>query len=304
MRRMAAPSTAALGIDAGGTATRWALRDAAGSLLAEGEGAPASGLQLLSEDGRAALGTTLGTIAAALPALPRHTLAGVTGLDDSRAAAFEALLRQAFGGSARALGDVELLAHAAPGSIVLYAGTGSIAVALDDAGLPQRAGGRGRVIDDAGGGHWIAREALRAVWRAEDETPGAWRASPLARALFAQLGGSEWQHTRDWVYGHAAGARGELGKLALVVAQAAADDELARALLERAGRELARLAAALTHRLGARPLRLAGRVWELHPAVEQGLRAALPAAATVERFAEPAHHAAARLAPVLAAARR
>ncbi len=301
---MTTPCTAALGIDAGGTATRWALRDAAGSLLAEGEGAALSGLQLLSERGRAALGTTLGAMAAALPVPPRHTLAGVTGLDDARAAEFEALLQRAFGGSARALGDVELLAHAAPGSIVLYAGTGSIAVALDSAGQPQRAGGRGLVIDDAGGGPWIAREALRAVWRAEDEAPGAWRASPLARALFAQFGGSQWRHTREWVYGHAAGTRGELGKLALVVAQAAADDAVARALLERAGRELARLAAALVRRLGARPLQLAGRVWELHPAVAEGLRGALPAATTVERFAEPAHHAAARLAPVLAAAER
>ncbi|HEY1397869.1 MAG TPA: ATPase, partial [Roseateles sp.] len=43
-----------------------------------------------------------------------------------------------------------------------------------------------------------------------------------------------------------------------------------------AGRELARLPLALVRRLGARPVSAAGRVLDLHPAIEAGLRDALP----------------------------
>ena len=117
---------------------------------------------------------------------------------------------------------------------------GSFAARLGADGRLLRAGGRGGLIDDAGSGPWIAREALKAVWRAEDVAPGAWRGSPLARALFERIGGSDWDATRAWVYGGAR-ARGELGTLAVAVADAAAQDPDARRLLERAGAELARL---------------------------------------------------------------
>jgi len=290
----------ALGIDAGGTATRWALMQAAPGgprLVAEGEAAAASGLQLLGDEGRAGLKATLQSIATALPLRPAAVWAGVTGLGTGGAggaADFAALLHEAFDSQARAMSDIELLCRAAGARrIVLYAGTGAIAAGLDDAGELQRAGGRGPVIDDAGGGHWIASQALRRVWRAEDEAPGAWRASPLAQALFARIGGHEWQHTREWVHGS---ARGGIGRLALAVAESAPHDAGAMALLDEAGRELARLARALLRRLGERPVVLAGRVWTLHPAIEASLRAGLPHGVPVERLAEPAHHAAARLA--------
>jgi N-acetylglucosamine kinase-like BadF-type ATPase len=196
----------------------------------------------------------------------------------------------------QALSDIELLCRSAcaPGAgIVVCAGTGSVAAGIDRSGALQRAGGRGAVIDDAGGGHWIASQALRQIWRAEDDSPGAWTASPLAAAVFAQIGGSDWAASRDWVYG---ATRGELGTLALAVAAAADADPAALAILQAAGAELARLGLALMQRLGSQPLALAGRVFELHPAVENALVAALPAGCAVHRFATPAHHAAARRA--------
>jgi N-acetylglucosamine kinase-like BadF-type ATPase len=199
------------------------------------------------------------------------------------------------------MSDIELACRAAfaPGAgIVVYAGTGSIAAFLDGSGTLQRAGGHGAVIDDAGGGHWIARQALRHIWRAEDEAPGAWRQSALARAVFAQVGGSDWAHTRQWVYG---ATRGELGTLALAVAAAADEDEAAAAILRAAGAELARLASVLMRRVGPLPLALAGRVFELHPGVQNAVLAALPAGTAVQRLQLPAHHAAARLAALSAA---
>jgi N-acetylglucosamine kinase-like BadF-type ATPase len=292
------PPAAGLGLDAGGTQTRWALAGADGALRAEGLGAALSGLQLHSAEGTAALATALQQIAAAAGPV-QAVVAGVTGLDAAQAQALCGMVAAAFGiatTAVRAMSDIELACRAAfaPGAgYVVYAGTGSVAAFIDAHGTLQRAGGRGVIIDDAGGGHWIARQALRHIWRAEDEAPGAWRQSPLAARVFEQIGGSDWAQTRQWVYG---ATRGELGTLALAVAAAADADPAALGILQAAGTELARLAGALQQRHGARRLALAGRVFELHAAIEYSLRAALPPGAPVQRLTLPAHHAAARLA--------
>ena len=291
-----------LGIDVGGTQARWALADAAAcgaGVLAEGATPPWSGLLLRDEAGRAQVRAHLAQAlrdAAAAPggvpggAPPCRVVAGVTGLDPSQLAAlgevFAAAWRDAGlpGATAplTACSDIELLCRArfAPGAgIVLYAGTGSVAALIDARGALQRAGGRGVLIDDAGGGHWIACQALRAVWRGEDEEPGRWRGSALARRLFERLGGADWAFTRAGVYG---ADRGAVGRLALAVAQAAEDgDAAALDILGRAGDELARLVHALHRRHGPLPVALAGRAFDLHPLLRQRLRQALPAATDV-----------------------
>jgi len=287
-----------LGLDAGGTQTRWARVDACGAPLGEGHVEGLSGLQLQDEAGRAAVAQTLARLASAVGPV-QGVLAGVTGFDAAQVPLLCGLIASAFGieaGRVQAMSDIELACRAAfaPGAgCVVYAGTGSIAGFLDEAGTLHRAGGRGALIDDAGGGHWIAREALRQVWRAEDESPGAWRQSALAQRVFDAIGGPDWAQTRRWVYG---ASRGELGTLALAVAAAADEDPAALALLQAAGRELARLARALLRRHGPRPLALAGRVFDLHPSIEAALQAALPAGTAAQRLTQPPHLAAARLA--------
>jgi len=289
------PAVRGLGLDAGGTQTRWAVADAHGRVWAEGSAPPVSGAQLGDGAGRTQVEAALRAVAQAAGAVTA-VVAGVTGLAAEQAPLLQRLLAKACQvapEAVQALSDIEGLCHAAfaPGEgIVLYAGTGAIAACIDSTGALQRAGGRGALIDDAGGGHWIAREALRLIWRAEDEQPGAWAASPLARQVFAQIGGSDWAATRAWVYG---ATRGELGTLALAVAAAADDDPVACAILRDAGAELARLVAALVRRQGLHRLALAGRVFDLHPSIENALRAALPAGCTAHRLATPAHHAAA-----------
>ncbi|WP_229507827.1 hypothetical protein [Massilia sp. Dwa41.01b] len=94
--------------------------------------------------------------------------------------------------------------------------------------------------------------------------------------------------------------RGEIGKLAVVVAASAGQDPVADAILTEAGRELARLAQALIARFGPRPVVLSGRAAELHPIIAASMRASLPAA-TITQRATRAHHAAARLAAADAA---
>lgn len=302
MDKLRVASKNALGLDAGGTHTRWAVMGASGVLHAQGEAPPLSGLQLHSAEGRAEAQATLQTIAAAAGRV-YAVVAGVTGFDSAQTPWLCNMLAATMRvdvAAVQAMADIELACHAAGDGYVVYAGTGSIAAFIDAQGVLQRVGGRGAVIDDAGGGHWIAREALRRIWRAEDELPGAWRDSPMANRLMQKMGGTEWAHTRNWVYG---ATRGELGLLALGVADSAGEDPAAMALLTQAGSELARLVQALMRRHGPRTVVLAGRVFNLHPAIEIALRQELPPDTPVRRLGLPAHHAAAQIAASRADAR-
>jgi len=299
------PQALGLGLDAGGTQTRWALADGRGALLAEGHVAGLSGLQLASTAGRVALAQTAHQLAfAVLPhGRPSGLYAGITGVGEAEGPAarqLKDLFSQALGLAPAAMVcgsdmDIAYRAAFAPGQgYLLYAGTGAIAAFIDNEGRMQRAGGRGPLLGDEGSGFWIAREALALVWRREDETPGSWQGSPLARQLFEAIGGSDWAVTRQFVY---AGERGAIGRLALAVAAAAeAQDPDARALLTRAGAELARLALALLRRYGPRPVVAAGRALQLHPLITAGLRAALPAGTPFSVQDLQPHRTAAQLA--------
>jgi glucosamine kinase len=297
-------SALGLGLDAGGTATRWLLADAAGRVCAQGAVAGFSATQLGTLQ-QPLLDAALGELADALRAQPRPTrvFGGLTGFDagvgDARGA-LHARLAGALGLAPDAVtlvSDIEL-AHRAvfePGrGILVMAGTGSIAAHLRADATLERAGGRGSLLDDGGSGYWIAREALRAVWRREDEAPGAWRDSALARALFAQLGGEGWARTREFV---AAASRGEMGALATAVAAAAGQgDAQAASILQSAGQELARIARALAARCGAQPVALAGRVPTLDARIARAMRDALPAGTALSLVQPDAARAAALLA--------
>lgn len=290
----------ALGIDAGGTQTRWAIACGDGSIVAEGVVAGLSALQMATPHGREAVRATFAELAAAVlaQAQPVRVQAGLTGFGGD-GAVLQGWLAELLGIDARAVvlcNDIEIAYRAcfAPGEgYLVYAGTGSIGAFIDTDGAFHRAGGRGVVLDDGGGGFWIAREALRHIWRNEDEEPGRWQASPMAHAVFDHIGGSDWAQSRQFIYGS---ERGMVGRLALAVAASAEQDPAAHAILQEAGRELARLALALTRRFGARPVALAGRAAELHPAIFGAMRAALPPDAALNQTTLRAHHAAARLA--------
>ena len=293
-----------LGIDAGGTQTRWALANAAGGIVAEGHVAGLSGLQMAAEPGRQYVGETIAALAAQalLHAVPVRVCAGFTGLG-THGESLRAVIAAALGLQADAVtlaSDIEIACRDlyAPGEgYVVYAGTGSVAAFIDATGTLHRAGGRGVLIDDAGGGFWIAREAMRQIWREEDARPGAWRESPLAQEIFRRVGGSEWADMRQFVYGSGSeSSRGEIGKLALAVAAVGDVDPVAAGILKAAGIELARLAQAMTLRFGSRPITLSGRVVELHPLIAESMRAALPESSQLRIKTSDAHFAAARIA--------
>ena len=296
----ASKQSCVLGIDAGGTETRWALGDATGKILATGTAAGLTALLMATEAGQVRIRETMASIANALPATqkPEKLCVGMTGFseggDDIRR-----LIASAFkiDPSDIALhSDIEITClnlFSPGGGYVVYAGTGSIAAFIDAHGTFHRAGGHGAILDDAGGGYWIAIEALRLIWRNEDVKLGAWLASPLAVAMFDKIGGNDWPRTREFVYHH---ERGEIGKLALVVAAMANKDPAAMDILQRAGGELARLGLAMISRYGPRPIALAGRAFQLHPVIEQSMRAALPLNTDLKIRTGEAHIAAAHIA--------
>ena len=268
--------------------------------VAEGTAGGLSALQMGSLEGRETVQATFGAIAQAVLShgRPAAVRAGVTGFGGD-GGPLQHTLGELLGLDPKAVvlsNDIEIayLASFKPGEgYLVYSGTGSIGAFIDAGGGFHRAGGRGVVLDDGGGGFWIAREALRHIWRLEDERPGAWESSPMAHAVFQHVGGSDWSFSRQFIYGR---ERGEVGKLAIAVAATAERDPAAAAILREAGRELARLAQALVNRFGPRPVALAGRAAELHPAIVETMRATLPPDTTLSQTGMRAHYAAARLA--------
>ena len=161
-----------LGIDAGGTQTRWALAGADGAIVADGAVEGLSALQMSSDAGRAAVHATFAKLSQAVLAVghPRAVVAGLTGFggDDVTLAELLAELLALDAVDVRLGNDIDIAYRDSfePGEgYLVYAGTGSIAAWIDADGVFHRAGGRGVLLDDGGGGYWVAREALRHIWR-------------------------------------------------------------------------------------------------------------------------------------------
>ncbi len=293
-----------LGIDAGGTATRWCLADAEGRALAEGRADPLSG-HIFSDAAEIRARQIVERIRAAVleTARPDGIVAGITGL--TRGAPAEALMRGLFAQALRLPPErvqiaedmwIAYLAWFRPGEgILVYSGTGSIGYYLAPDQRAIQVGGRGNLIDDGGSGFWMAREAIKAVLRAEEEAPGSGWSTPLGQALAGAIGGTSWNAIRAFVYG---GDRGKIGVLARAVAEAASDP-VARAILQAAGQELARLANSLFKRVGPRPVAVTGRAAHLHPLILEAFKGAIPPGSEVLVADVDAAHAAARLAAAL-----
>ena len=300
-----------LGVDAGGSSTRWRLLNGAGRVLGEGRTGPVTGHLFAAEEREETLlrlREMLGEVRSV--ARPHAVVAGVTGLHPGTEA--EGTLIKFFSEGlglppARVTVDNDMYVAYRnafrPGEgVLLYAGTGSVAYHIRADGTAIRAGGYGYLIDDAGAGFWIGQAGLRRVMRWVDEA-GSPAARPLADAVYGALGSRHWPDIMGTVYG---GGRAGLAALAPAVAGAAdAGDEAAVEILRDAGRELARLALALLERLGENlPVAFAGGVTRLSShltsSLEEALRAALSSNTRFEVVTTPPVGAAAELAVELA----
>lgn len=275
-----------LGIDAGGSSTRWSLVSEGGEEVVGGTAGPISAIQLKSGEAAAVL-QRLDALLSAVGAAgkPQRVVAGVTGLDTD-AGDTELLTRTIAVGlelppeRVKVLPDIHVayLSAFRPGEgVVVYAGTGSVAFHLARDGSAVRAGGHGYLIDDAGGGYWIGRRALQLVLRRADEQ-GSPAGGKLASSLYGMLGGADWDTIKEQVY---SGGRSKVASLARAVAHSATrGDATAVRVLEEAGAELARLARTVSGRLGTvLPVTLAGGVARAGAPLWEALKSELPAGA-------------------------
>lgn len=240
-----------LGVDGGGTKTRFALIDATGTLLAQAQTGttyhPQVGLdgvrEILAGGMHAVLqqaGLPMDAIRYAFFGLPAY---GEDSVVTPKLRAIPATLL----GHMRYACDNDMVCGwagslACADGINVVAGTGSIGYGQRQ-GKGARAGGWGEAFSDEGSAHWIAVQGLGAYSRMSD---GRLPKGPL-HALFNQ----ELKLENDLdicarVYGEQAYTRGELAQLSPLVANAARQgDVVALRIFRQAGEELAQIADAL-----------------------------------------------------------
>ena len=277
------PLALTLGLDAGGSGTKWALLRE-DEVLARGKAPPLTAALLETAAGKA----SLQALVTALPERPGALHAGLPGLTRGTPAAEEvrAVLAAAFGLAPQSVSvendlDLAYHAHFSPGEgVLLYAGTGSVAYHVTESGGVVRAGGRGYRIGDDGGGFSLGRGALRWLTDAldRDEVP----ASPLAAEVVAVTGGLDWDTLRAFAYGTPGAAA--IARLAPAVGRAAdRGDGAARELLEDAARSLTELARRVLTRTGPLPVVATGGALRSSPLFPAALAVALPGAQVLWR---------------------
>lgn len=185
----------AIGIDAGGTSTRAAVRTISGTVVGTAKGA---GANPNAHPPELAAARVADVAAEALgqhdPARVGAAVLGLAGdsklVDPHIAGLFEQEWRRTGVGCELAVrSDVEIAFASAtpqPQGTALVAGTGSIAVGLRGHRMAGLAGGYGWLLGDEGSGFWLGREAVRAC-------------------LDALLAGQELGPLARWVYHEAAG---------------------------------------------------------------------------------------------------
>ena len=248
-----------LGVDGGGTKTRFALIDANGQLLAEAQ----LGTTYHPQVGLDGVCTVLGEgIARVLAASGRtaqdigHAFFGLPAYgEDSQATARLRTCPARLLGHDRYTCDNDMVCGwagslACADGINIVAGTGSIGYGQRQ-GKAARAGGWGEAFSDEGSAYWIAMRGLNAYSRMSD---GRLPKGPLHAILNAHLKLDNDLDLCAHVYGGNGCARGDLAQLSQQVAEAAnAGDAASRAIFHDAGRELAAIVDALRVALGFAP---------------------------------------------------
>jgi N-acetylglucosamine kinase-like BadF-type ATPase len=248
-----------LGVDGGGTKTRFALIDHHGSLLAETQLGTTYHPQVGLEGVRDVLARGTGEIlhtASITAADISHAFFGLPafGEDTSMVPRLRALPGTILGhdrytcdndmvcGWAGSLGCAD--------GINIVAGTGSIGYGQRQ-GRAARAGGWGEAFSDEGSAYWIVIQGLNKYSRMSDgRLPKGPLYAMFNEALRLQTDFDICTH----VYGERASSRGDLAQLSRLVARAAqAGDAEAIGIFTRAGEELAQIALAVRSALRFEP---------------------------------------------------
>jgi N-acetylglucosamine kinase-like BadF-type ATPase len=248
-----------LGVDGGGTKTRFALIDQHGSLLAETQLGttyhPEVGLDGVREVLARGIGEILGAASVSAADIS-HAFFGMPAYgEDSSMASCLRVLPQSILGHDRYTCDNDMVCGWAGSlgcadGINIVAGTGSIGYGRRQ-GRGARAGGWGEAFSDEGSAYWIAIRGLNTYSRMSD---GRLPKGPLYTMFNEALRLQSDLDICTYVYGKGASSRGELAQLSQVVARAAqAGDAEAMGIFAQAGEELARIALAVRTALRFEP---------------------------------------------------
>lgn len=303
-----------LGVDGGGTKTRFALIDGTGRVRANTQLGTTyhpevglAGVRATLAQGVASVLAQAGVDASALGfaffGIPAH------GEDSAVTPVVEAMPAAILGHDRYACDNDMVCGWAGSlgctDGINIVAGTGSIGYG-QRRGIGARSGGWGETFSDEGSAYWIAVQGLNAYSRMSD---GRLPVGPLHALVNAALEVDIDLDVCARIYGEQARTRGEVAQLSVVVAQAAqAGDVAARDIFARAGRELAQIADAIRQRVGFEadetvPLSYSGGAFAsgalLLAPFEQALKAAHPGFALHAPRFEP-HYGAALYAAKLA----
>jgi N-acetylglucosamine kinase-like BadF-type ATPase len=244
-----------LGVDGGGSKTRFLLIDEAGQVLGAHTDGPAYhpeiGLESLEKMVARGIERTLqqGSIA---PSSVTFAFLGLPAYGEDRAlqprldaVPAAALPRGRYRcGNDMVCGWAGALAGA--DGINIVAGTGSIAYGEYE-GRSARAGGWGELFSDEGSAYWLAREGLRLFSRMSD---GRSPRGALHGILRRHFGLEDDLDLCAALYGKSTSQRSQLAQLSRLVAEAAsAGDTAARALFTQAATELADIVDAVRDRL-------------------------------------------------------
>jgi N-acetylglucosamine kinase-like BadF-type ATPase len=248
-----------LGVDGGGSKTRFLLIDATGKVLASHLEGPAYYLEIgldalrgmlargvsatLQEGGVAPSGLTF-----AFFGLPAY------GEDRALLAALDAAPLSVLAGKQFRCGNDMVCgwagALACEDGINVVAGTGSIAYG-EYQGRNARAGGWGELFSDEGSAYWLAREGLTLFSRMSDGRAARGPLHAMVRRHFALTDDLDLCAA---IYGKSVEQRSEFAQLSRLVAEAAfAGDQAAQALFTRAAAELADIVDAVRAGLDAPP---------------------------------------------------
>jgi N-acetylglucosamine kinase-like BadF-type ATPase len=265
-----------LGIDGGGTKTTCAVGDE-NSVIATSTAGPSNIVRVGEPVARRSLQQAIAQVCAAAGISPQQVARACIGAAGAASpevlAAIRCIVAEVLSAELVVTGDMQIALKAAfpsaPGIIVI-AGTGSIAYGQDARGNTARAGGWGFAVSDEGSAHWIGQRAVAAIFRACD-LGGKKDAGRLHEKGSVAEGNDESVYPdlelfcelqRNWNVTtihdlvrvvNSTPAPDYASLLAAIVKCAEAGDELCRAVLTRAGGELAQLAAVIIGRLFPKP---------------------------------------------------
>lgn len=227
-----------LGIDAGASATKWALINENGLILS-GQQEAMDG-HLYRESSLARMQKVLREIKAQIKELRVESVyMGITGVTHD--GSIQNQIKLVFDCDSQIVSDIELAyrANFSEGNgILLYAGTGSVSFAIDEEGQTHQIGGWGYLLGDEGAGYWIGRESIRHALSVIESNAGRTPDS-LATLVLKAMNASDWNSVKSFVYSQ---ERAKIAALSAIVNMAAAkNDADAILILTKAAAHLAEL---------------------------------------------------------------